>query len=210
VIDTDSTWQGLDVGEWRRQMLPGGETFVESPREEAHTSSESEASTWSSGTEFIPGGRGSSKRLDWDKLRARKIQETSSKDPQPQFLEPFMKTEDVGFVNQEHFLSGAAGDGSDIEVLRRTVMMDILGYHRLPTSVNFHCKGQWIQRPEFHLVKVDSSQIGLPKPDLCLSFKLESFCKTVVVPPRLRDSIRPDSVGKKIGRCFPFMFFEIT
>jgi hypothetical protein len=197
-----------------------------------------------------------SRKLNWDKLRAREIRVKPSEDPRSPHFEALLCTKlpklnakeakevqkifrafinlsvkDVDYpqieslsnefdlwkskvclakITEEHFLRDVARcTFSNEAVLQRTVMMEILDRHQLHHFLTFNSEGQWDQHKNDYLISKDSCPISLPKPDLNMSFQLESFDEMAAIPPSLQKSFRPDSAGQLYGRCFPFLFFEV-
>ena len=201
-------------------------------------------------------GVGRPKKLDWDKLRARHVDDDPSDDVQVPHFEtllhwklPKLKTKDVeelqatfrnfaelavkevdypdvesvanefdrwksrvslAKITQEHFSSDVTRcTFSNEAMLQRTIMIEIIDRHQLHHFLTFNSEGQWKQHYSDCLISTDSDVVTLPKPDLNVSFKLDSFDKSAPIPGNLKQSFRPDSTGQKYGRCFPFLFFEV-
>jgi hypothetical protein len=113
-------------------------------------------------------------------------------------------------ITQEHFSGDITTCAfSNEAVLQRTIMMEIIDRHQLHKWLTFNSEGQWYQKPSDCLVSTNGDLVTGPKPDLNISFRLESFNKWAPVPSNLISSFRPDSTGKKEARCFPFLFFEV-
>lgn len=94
-------------------------------------------------------------------------------------------------------------------VLQRTIMIHIINQYWIKNILDWNTEGQWSQPKDTRLPSRGDGEISLPKPDLAVSFKLESF--TVAeddsdpIPQDLAKCISPDGGG----RCFPFLFFEV-
>lgn len=202
------------------------------------------------------GHRRGSRKLTWDKLRAREIRVQPSEDARlPDFEALFhpklpkldseriqevrdifdaflqLSVAEVDYtqieslsndfdrwksqvslarISEEHF----SGDitrctFSNEALLQRTVMIEIIDRHQLHRFLTFNSEGQWDQHDNDRLLSKDSKLIKFPKPDLNMSFQLESFDEMAAIPPALEKSFRPDSLGQMYGRCFPFLFFEV-
>jgi hypothetical protein len=201
-------------------------------------------------------GTGRTKKLDWNKLRARHVDEDPSDDEKlPDFEAllqwnlPKLNSEQVkevqtifksfaqlsvqevdypqiesvsnefdrwkskvGLANitEEHFSNDVTRcTFSNEAVLQRTIMMEIIDRHQLHNFITFNSEGQWKQNNSDCLISIDSDMVTLPKPDLNMSFKLDSFNKSAPIPGNLRACFRPDGEKEKHGRCFPFLFFEV-
>lgn len=113
-------------------------------------------------------------------------------------------------ISEQHFADDVSRCTFTNEaLLQRTVMMEIIDRHQLHRFLTFNCEGQWVQHPDGRLLSNGSQLIGLPKPDLAMSFQLNSFDEMAVVPPGLEKSFCPDTAGQIDGRCFPLLFFEV-
>jgi hypothetical protein len=201
-------------------------------------------------------GVGRPKKLDWDKLRSREVDEDASIDVRLSHFEGLLRwelpklnpeqvrevqtifgkfarltVEEVDYpqvesvsndfdkwkskvrlakMTEEHFSSDITRcTFSNEAVLQRTIMMEIIDRHQMHKYLAFNSEGQWKQNHSDCLISRDADLVTLPKPDLNISFKLESFDKTAPIPGNLKKSFRPDSLGQKYGRCFPFLFFEV-
>lgn len=113
-------------------------------------------------------------------------------------------------ITEKHFQNDVAWCSfSNEAILQRTIMMEIIDRHQLHEFLIFNCEGIWNQNKGNCLISKDVFQISFPKPDLNISFQLQSFNETAAIPPSLDKSFRPDSAGQMNGRCFPFLFFEV-
>lgn len=254
--------------EWLRRVqasVSSDEPLTEQNHEPAWESSlqQMQSSGSASGTtrESVEGqstikGVGRHKKLDWDKLRSREVDEDPSTDERvPHFKDvlhwelPKLNTQQVeevlaifksfaeltveevdypqveslsnefdrwkskvklAQITEEHFLGDVIRCSfSNEAVLQRTIMMEIMDRHQLHNFLAFNSEGQWDQNHSDRLISRDADLVTLPKPDLNVSFKLDSFNKSAPIPGNLKKSFRPDSLGQKYGRCFPFLFFEV-
>lgn len=196
------------------------------------------------------------KKLDWDKLRVRKVDTRPSNDAKRSSVEglldlklpelrgeqveelqaifrkftrlttnevdyPQVEAVSVEFdrwkskaglakIPAQHFLDDVQRCSFANEaVLQRTIMMEVIDRHQLNEILTFNCEGQWKQDAMLCLISTGNDKISLPKPDLNISFKLESFDESAPVPGNLKLSFRPDSDKEEYGQCFPFLFFEV-
>ena len=94
-------------------------------------------------------------------------------------------------------------------ILQRTIMMHIIDQYWLGENFGWNCEGLWSQPKDFRLPSTKYDEISLPKPDLAISFTLQSFIQAEAdsdpIPDDLEKTISPD--GDK--RCFPFLFLEV-
>ena len=114
-------------------------------------------------------------------------------------------------VNTQYFDADLARCQTKIEaVLQRTIMMNVFDRHWLGEHFDWNTEGQWRQ-PKGTLIRPTKKgdEMTLPKPDLMISFTLESFSsgrdQSHPIPDDLEPCIFPD--GDQ--RCFPFLFFEV-
>lgn len=254
--------------EWLRRVLAaessdqsttgqGNEKALSSSQQEMQSSrSTSRTSRNSLDEDTTVKAVGRPKKLDWDKLRARQVDEDASEDPRVPHLESLLQwklprlsskqvkevqaifqqfaqlaVKEVDYpqvelvsnafdrwkskvslakITEDHFSEDVARcTFSNEAVLQRTVMMDIIDRHQLHQLLTFNSEGQWKQNGSDCLISTDSDVVTLPKPDLNVSFRLESFSKSAPIPGNLKKAFRPDSAGQRYGRCFPFLFFEV-
>ena len=243
--------------------MSGRETSVEQDNDLAVSSSEPEMESVRS-TSATPrpslaesdAGDGRPRKLNWDKLRSRNVDEEPSDDerlsqyqglldlkltkletPQAKEVQAIFKrfaqlrVEEIDYprvesvsnefdqwkskvglarISEEHFLSDIKRCSfSNEAILQRTIMIEVIDRHQLHDILTFNSEGQWKQVSSGCLISKNCDSVTLPKPDLNISFKLESFDKSAPIPGSLRYSFRPDSDGKRYGRCFPFLFFEV-
>ena len=94
-------------------------------------------------------------------------------------------------------------------ILQRTIMIYIIDRYWLGENFDWNCEGQWSQPKDSRLPSTKYDEISLPKPDLAISFTLQSFTQAEAdsdpIPDNLEKTISPD--GDK--RCFPFLFMEV-
>ncbi|KAF4627531.1 hypothetical protein G7Y89_g10625 [Cudoniella acicularis] len=94
-------------------------------------------------------------------------------------------------------------------VLQRTIMIHIINQYWLDPIFDWNTKGQWSQPKDTRLPSREDDDISLPKPDLAISFTLNSFTvaedESDPIPPDLTKCLSPDGGN----RCFPFLFFEV-
>lgn len=94
-------------------------------------------------------------------------------------------------------------------VLQRTIMMHIINKYWLGKIFDWNSEGQWSQPKDTRLPSRLDDDISLPKPDLAISFTLESFTGETddsdPIPPDLKACLSPDGGD----RCFPFLFMEV-
>ncbi|MCJ1258043.1 hypothetical protein MMC24_005872 [Lignoscripta atroalba] len=94
-------------------------------------------------------------------------------------------------------------------VLQRTIMINIINQYWLGNIFDWNSEGQWSQPKDTRLPSREDDEISLPKPDLAISFTLESFTgeedDSDPIPLELEKSISPDGGD----RCFPFLFMEV-
>lgn len=94
-------------------------------------------------------------------------------------------------------------------ILQRTIMIHIIDQYWLGENFDWNCEGQWSQPKDSRLPSTKDDAISLPKPDLAISFTLQSFTRAEAdsdpIPDNLERTISPD--GDK--RCFPFLFMEV-
>lgn len=94
-------------------------------------------------------------------------------------------------------------------ILQRTIMIHIIDQYWLGERFDWNCEGQWSQPKDSRLPSTKDDEISLPKPDLAISFTLQSFTQAEAdsdpIPDDLEKTISPD--GDK--RCFPFLFMEV-
>lgn len=94
-------------------------------------------------------------------------------------------------------------------VLQRTIMIHIINQYWLGRIFDWNTEGQWSQPKDTRLPSREDDEISLPKPDLAISFTLESFTgeedDSDPIPLELEKSISPDGGD----RCFPFLFMEV-
>ncbi|KAH6678696.1 hypothetical protein B0J14DRAFT_583272 [Halenospora varia] len=94
-------------------------------------------------------------------------------------------------------------------VLQRTIMIHIINQYWLDRIFDWNTEGQWSQPKETRLPSREDDDISLPKPDLAISFTLNSFIvagdESDPIPPDLTKCLSPDGGN----RCFPFLFFEV-
>lgn len=94
-------------------------------------------------------------------------------------------------------------------VLQRTIMIHIIDQYWLGEIFDWNCEGQWSQPIDSRLPPTKDDEIPLPKPDLAISFKLQSFTRGEAdsnpIPDDLERTISPD--GHK--RCFSFLSMEV-
>ncbi|KAI9657953.1 MAG: hypothetical protein M1821_002610 [Bathelium mastoideum] len=114
-------------------------------------------------------------------------------------------------VNTQYFDADLARCQTKVEaVLQRTIMMNVLDRHWLGEHFDWNTEGQWRQ-PKETLIRPtkEGDEMTLPKPDLMISFTLESFSsgrdRSHPIPDDLEPCIFPD----RDQRCFPFLFFEV-
>lgn len=88
-------------------------------------------------------------------------------------------------------------------------MIEIIDRHQLHNFLAFNSEGSWKQHYSDCLISTNSDVVTPPKPDLNVSFNLDSFDEWAPIPSNLKQSLRPDSTGQFDGRCFPFLFFEV-
>ncbi len=91
-------------------------------------------------------------------------------------------------------------------------MMESIDRHQLDNILTYNCEGQWKVDNLGRLISmdIDDDLVPPPRPDLSISYKLESFDGTAPIPEDLSQSFRPDNVGQKDGLCFPFLFFPLS
>ncbi|RFU25001.1 hypothetical protein B7463_g11332, partial [Scytalidium lignicola] len=94
-------------------------------------------------------------------------------------------------------------------VLQRTIMIHIINQYWLDRIFDWNTEGQWSQPKDTRLPSREDDEISLPKPDLAISFTLNSFTiaedDSDPIPPELASCLSPDGGN----RCFPFLFFEV-
>jgi hypothetical protein len=94
-------------------------------------------------------------------------------------------------------------------VLQRTIMIHIINQYWLDPIFDWNTEGQWTQPKDTRLPSREDDDISLPKPDLAISFTLNSFTvaedESDPIPPDLTKCLSPDGGN----RCFPFLFFEV-
>lgn len=94
-------------------------------------------------------------------------------------------------------------------VLQRTIMIHIINQYWLDPIFDWNTEGQWSQPKDTRLPSRVDDEISLPKPDLAVSFTLESFTAAEddsdPFPEDLKNCLSPDGGT----RSFPFLFFEV-
>ncbi len=94
-------------------------------------------------------------------------------------------------------------------ILQRTIMISIVNRYWLGNIYDWNCEGQWSQPKDSRLPSREDDDVSLPKPDLAISFTLESFTgeedDSDPIPSDLKRCISPDGGN----RCFPFLFMEV-
>ena len=94
-------------------------------------------------------------------------------------------------------------------ILQRTIMIHIVNQYWLSEAFDWNCEGQWSQPKDSRLPSTKDDEITLPKPDLAISFTLQSFTQAEAdsdpIPDDLEKTVSPD--GDR--RCFPFLFMEV-
>lgn len=94
-------------------------------------------------------------------------------------------------------------------VLQRTIMIHIINRHWLHEIFDWNTEGQWSLPKDNRLPSRTDDDISMPKPDLAVSFTLESFTTSEdgsdPIPKELERCICPDGGD----RCFPFLFMEV-
>ena len=120
---------------------------------------------------------------------------------------------DVGLstVNTRYFDADLARCQTKIEaVLQRTIMMNVFDRHRLGDHFDWNTEGQWRQ-PKETLIRPtkEGDEMTLPKPDLMISFTLESFSSGRDQSHPIPDDLEPCIFPDRDERCFPFLFFEV-
>lgn len=260
--------QNPSVTQWLRRVqasVSSDEASIEAGLETTWKSSQPQMQSSSSASitplESVDGcstvkGVGRPKKLDWDKLRSREVDDDPSDDvrlshfqallhwklpkldsqhveelqaifkdfaelavekvdyPQVESvsnqIDKWKSEVSLARITEEHFSSDVVRcTFSNEAVLQRTIMMEIIDRHQLHQFLTFNSEGQWKQNNSDCLISRDPDPVTLPKPDLNVSFRLESFSKSAPIPGNLKKSFRPDSLGQKYGRCFPFLFFEV-
>ncbi|KAI9842299.1 MAG: hypothetical protein M1837_007369 [Sclerophora amabilis] len=100
------------------------------------------------------------------------------------------------------------GRESNEAVFQRTFMMSIIDRFEISSKIDFNCEGQWSIPKEYRLVSLQKDGITLPKPDLAMFFKLESFTgdRFLSLPEDLDPCLSPNPCPT---RCFPFLFMEV-
>ena len=94
-------------------------------------------------------------------------------------------------------------------VLQRTLMMSVFHYYWLGDMFDWNAEAQWILPRDVRLPSSAEDEVTSPKPDLMITFTLESFTgpnhDRDPIPLDLERCISPDG-GE---RCFPFLFMEV-
>ena len=92
--------------------------------------------------------------------------------------------------------------------LQRTIMMHIIDQYWFDEKFDWNCEKQWSQPKDSHLPSTSDDEIPLPKPDLAISFTLQSFTQAAAlsdpVPEELEETLSPNGHNQ----CFPFLFIE--
>ena len=93
-------------------------------------------------------------------------------------------------------------------ILQRTIMMHIINPYWLGENFYYNCEGQWSLPKISRLPSTKNDGVSMPKPDLSISFKLQTFTQAEAhsdpIPDHLEKTLSPD--GDE--RCFPFLFVE--
>ncbi|KAH8666005.1 hypothetical protein BGZ60DRAFT_529259 [Tricladium varicosporioides] len=83
-------------------------------------------------------------------------------------------------------------------VLQRTIMIHIINQYWLDQIFDWNTEGQWSQPKETRLPSREDDDISLPKPDLAISFTLNSFTiaedESDPIPADLAKCLSPDGV----------------
>lgn len=94
-------------------------------------------------------------------------------------------------------------------ILQRTIMIHIINQYWLDEIFDWNTEGQWSLPKDNRLPSRKDDDISLPKPDLAISFTLNSFTgdedDSDPIPTDLERCISPDAGD----RCFPFLFIEV-
>ena len=94
-------------------------------------------------------------------------------------------------------------------VLQRTVMMSVFHHYWLGDIFDWNAEGQWSLPKDIRLPSRQDDDVTSPKPDLAISFTLQSFTgeedDSDPIPQDLEKCISPDGGD----RCFPFLFMEV-
>lgn len=99
--------------------------------------------------------------------------------------------------------------GRNEAVLQRTIMIHIVNQYWMDDIFDWNTEGQWSLPKDNRIPSRRDDEVALPKPDLAISFTLESFTDAEddsdPIPMDLERCISPDSGN----RCFPFLFMEV-
>ena len=94
-------------------------------------------------------------------------------------------------------------------VLQRTIMMSVFDQHHLDPKFDWNAEGQWSQLGPTSLPSRENDSISQPKPDLAISFTLESFTGSDDDSDPIPDVLKPCLYPDGGNRCFPFLFMEV-
>lgn len=98
---------------------------------------------------------------------------------------------------------------SNEHILQRTLMMSVIDHRQLKNMFVVNCEGQWRLPKEAMLYSIQEDEVTLPRPDLAIFFRYESFFSEgddISIPSELNRSLCPDGAAH---RCFPFFFMEV-
>lgn len=110
-------------------------------------------------------------------------------------------------TNREFEIDLARCREANESVLQGAVMQTIIDRYQLHEILDYNCDGLWSQSKDNQVFSTQDDTVPMPKPDLAMSFTLDSLTDeeyNAPIPNDIKDCIRPDG-GE---RCFPFLFME--